>query len=79
MEGISGPDQWWEQQARPPHEARCIDRPRVRLLLSEGHSCYRTRTGERKCKSWLWGVWGVILGGMREDIPGLTDTTLLLE
>lgn len=55
------------------------NRPRVFLLLGEGHSCYRTRTRERKCKSWLWGVCGVILRGMREDIPRLTDTTLLLK
>ncbi|KAF8920009.1 ribosomal protein S6e [Mucidula mucida] len=39
---------------------------RVRLLLADGHSCYRTRrTGERKRKS------------VREqDIPGLTDNVL---
>jgi len=55
---------------------------RVRLLLSDGHSCYRARrTGERKRKS----VHGCIVGNDMsvlalaivkkgdEDIPGLTD------
>ncbi|KAK3345464.1 putative 40s ribosomal protein S6.e, cytosolic [Neurospora tetraspora] len=56
---------------------------RVRLLLSDGHSCYRARrTGERKRKS----VRGCIVGSDlsvlalaivkqgEQDIPGLTDT-----
>lgn len=56
---------------------------RVRLLLSDGHSCYRPRrTGERKRKS----VRGCIVGSDlsvlalsivkqgEQDIPGLTDT-----
>lgn len=55
---------------------------RVRLLLSDGHSCYRPRrTGERKRKS----VHGCIVGNDMsvialavtkkgdEEIPGLTD------
>ncbi|KAL0471035.1 ribosomal protein S6e domain-containing protein [Neurospora intermedia] len=55
---------------------------RVRLLLSDGHSCYRARrTGERKRKS----VRGCIVGSDlsvlalaivkqgEQDIPGLTD------
>ncbi|KAI4550517.1 hypothetical protein MJG53_018939 [Ovis ammon polii x Ovis aries] len=58
---------------------------RVRLLLSKGHSCYRSRrTGERKCKS----VRGctvdanlsvlnlVIMKKEEKDIPGITDTTV---
>merc|ERR1719251_497199 len=58
---------------------------RVRLLLKEGHSCYRPRrTGERKRKS----VRGCIVDGNlsvlnltivkkgEADIPGLTDTTV---
>lgn len=56
---------------------------RVRLLLSDGHSCYRARrSGERKRKS----VRGCIVGSDlsvlalaivkqgEQDIPGLTDT-----
>ncbi|KAK3397008.1 ribosomal protein S6e-domain-containing protein [Sordaria brevicollis] len=56
---------------------------RVRLLLSDGHSCYRARrSGERKRKS----VRGCIVGNDlsvlalaivkqgEQDIPGLTDT-----
>src|SRR3569833_385629 len=55
---------------------------RVRLLLSDGHSCYRTRrSGERKRKS----VRGCIVSGevsglavtiikqCEQEIPGLTD------
>ena len=55
---------------------------RVRLLLSDGHSCYRTRrSGERKRKS----VRGCIVSGEisvlavtiikqgEQEIPGLTD------
>lgn len=58
---------------------------RVRLLLSDGHSCYRTRrAGERKRKS----VRGCIVGSDiavlslaivkqgNEEIAGLTDTVL---
>merc|ERR1711887_43855 len=58
---------------------------RVRLLLSDGHSCYRPRrTGERKRKS----VRGCIVDGNLAvlamsivkkgdaDIPGLTDSTV---
>lgn len=58
---------------------------RVRLLLSDGHSCYRTRrTGERKRKSVRGCIVGpdiavlsvVIVKQGDNDIPGLTDTVL---
>ena len=56
---------------------------RVRLLLSEGHSCYRPRrTGERKRKSVRGCIVGMDLSVLAlavvkqgdGDIPGLTDT-----
>ncbi|KAJ4306972.1 40S ribosomal protein S6 [Collariella sp. IMI 366227] len=56
---------------------------RVRLLLSEGHSCYRPRrTGERKRKSVRGCIVGQDLSVLalaivkqgEQDIPGLTDT-----
>lgn len=56
---------------------------RVRLLLSEGHSCYRPRrTGERKRKSVRGCIVGPDLSVLalaivkqgEQDIPGLTDT-----
>jgi small subunit ribosomal protein S6e len=55
---------------------------RVRLLLSEGHSCYRPRrTGERKRKSVRGCIVGMDLAVLAlsivkkgdEDIPGITD------
>jgi small subunit ribosomal protein S6e len=55
---------------------------RVRLLLSEGHSCYRPRrTGERKRKSVRGCIVGMDLSVLAlsivkqgdQDIPGLTD------
>lgn len=55
---------------------------RVRLLLSDGHSCYRARrTGERKRKSVRGCIVGMDLSVLalsiakrgEEDIPGLTD------
>ncbi|KAK6211954.1 40S ribosomal protein S6 [Pestalotiopsis sp. IQ-011] len=55
---------------------------RVRLLLSEGHSCYRPRrTGERKRKSVRGCIVGMDLSVLAlavvkqgdADIPGLTD------
>jgi len=58
---------------------------RVRLLLSDGHSCYRARrTGERKRKSVRGCIVGpdiavlslVIVKQGENEIPGLTDTTL---
>ncbi|KAI0346643.1 ribosomal protein S6e [Trametopsis cervina] len=58
---------------------------RVRLLLADGHSCYRTRrTGERKRKSVRGCIVGpdiavlsvVIVKQGDNDIPGLTDTVL---
>ena len=58
---------------------------RVRLLLSDGHSCYRTRrTGERKRKSVRGCIVGpdiavlsvVIVKQGENDIPGLTDTVI---
>ncbi|KAK7041483.1 40S ribosomal protein S6 [Paramarasmius palmivorus] len=58
---------------------------RVRLLLSDGHSCYRPRrTGERKRKSVRGCIVGpdiavlsvVIVKQGDNEIPGLTDTVL---
>ncbi len=58
---------------------------RVRLLLADGHSCYRTRrTGERKRKSVRGCIVGpdiavlslVIVKQGEQDIPGLTDNVL---
>ncbi|EPQ50893.1 ribosomal protein S6e [Gloeophyllum trabeum ATCC 11539] len=58
---------------------------RVRLLLSDGHSCYRPRrTGERKRKSVRGCIVGpdiavlslVIIKQGENEIPGLTDTVL---
>jgi small subunit ribosomal protein S6e len=58
---------------------------RVRLLLSDGHSCYRTRrTGERRRKSVRGCIVGpdiavlslVIVKQGESDIPGLTDVVL---
>ncbi|TLD05297.1 uncharacterized protein PgNI_09789 [Pyricularia grisea] len=55
---------------------------RTRLLLSEGHSCYRPRrTGERKRKSVRGCITGMDLSVLavsiakrgEQDIPGLTD------
>ena len=56
---------------------------RVRLLLADGHSCYRPRrTGERKRKSVRGCIVGMDLSVLalsivkqgEEEIPGLTDT-----
>jgi small subunit ribosomal protein S6e len=58
---------------------------RVRLLLSEGHSCYRPRrTGERKRKSVRGCIVASDIGVVslavvkqgEQHIPGLTDTTV---
>jgi len=58
---------------------------RVRLLLADGHSCYRTRrTGERKRKSVRGCIVGpdiavlslVIIKQGDSEIPGLTDNVL---
>jgi len=58
---------------------------RVRLLLSDGHSCYRTRrSGERKRKSVRGCIVGpdiavlslVIVKQGEQEIPGLTDTVI---
>jgi small subunit ribosomal protein S6e len=58
---------------------------RVRLLLSDGHSCYRPRrTGERKRKSVRGCIVGpdiavlslVIVKQGESEIPGLTDVVL---
>jgi len=58
---------------------------RVRLLLSDGHSCYRPRrTGERKRKSVRGCIVGpdiavlsvVIVKQGEQEIPGLTDVVL---
>jgi small subunit ribosomal protein S6e len=56
---------------------------RVRLLLADGHSCYRPRrTGERKRKSVRGCIVGMDLSVLAlsivkkgdDDVPGLTDT-----
>ena len=56
---------------------------RVRLLLSDGHSCYRPRrTGERKRKSVRGCITALDLSVLalaivkqgEQEIPGLTDT-----
>ena len=58
---------------------------RVKLLLSDGHSCYRPRrTGERKRKSVRGCIVGQDLAVLAlaivkqgdGDIPGLTDTVV---
>lgn len=58
---------------------------RVKLLLSDGHSCYRPRrSGERKRKSVRGCIVGpdiavlsvVIVKQGENEIPGLTDTVL---
>ena len=58
---------------------------RVRLLLADGHSCYRIRrTGERKRKSVRGCIVGpdiavvsvVIVKQGEQEIPGLTDTVI---
>ncbi|KAL8679496.1 MAG: hypothetical protein Q9224_004358 [Gallowayella concinna] len=58
---------------------------RVRLLLSDGHSCYRPRrTGERRRKSVRGCIVGMDLSVLAlsivkqgdEDLPGLTDKVL---
>eukprot|EP00310_Coccolithus_braarudii_P012420 CAMPEP_0183353072 /NCGR_PEP_ID=MMETSP0164_2-20130417/32581_1 /TAXON_ID=221442 /ORGANISM="Coccolithus pelagicus ssp braarudi, Strain PLY182g" /LENGTH=244 /DNA_ID=CAMNT_0025525683 /DNA_START=41 /DNA_END=775 /DNA_ORIENTATION=- len=67
-----------------PMKQGVLTNQRVRLLLSEGHSCYRTRrNGERKRKSVRGCIIGpdlsvislVIVRKGEQDIPGLTDTT----
>ncbi len=68
-----------------PMKQGVLTHGRVRLLLSQGHSCYRPRRkGERKRKS----VRGCIVDGNlsvlsmaivkkgEQDIPGLTDSTV---
>ena len=56
---------------------------RVRLLLSEGHSCFRPRrTGERRRRSVRGCIVGMDLSVLalaivkqgEQDVPGLTDT-----
>ena len=58
---------------------------RVKLLLSDGHSCFRPRrTGERRRKSVRGCIVGpdiavlslVVIKQGENDIPGLTDTVL---
>jgi small subunit ribosomal protein S6e len=58
---------------------------RVRLLLADGHSCYRTRrSGERKRKSVRGCIIGpdiavlsvVIVKQGDDEVPGLTDTVI---
>jgi len=66
-----------------PMKQGVIAPTRVRLLLSDGHSCYRPRrTGERKRKSVRGCIVGADLSVLalavvkqgEQDIPGLTDT-----
>jgi len=58
---------------------------RTRLLLADGHSCYRPRrTGERKRKSIRGAITGLDLSVLalsivkqgENDLPGLTDTVV---
>jgi small subunit ribosomal protein S6e len=66
-----------------PMKQGVIAPTRVRLLLSDGHSCYRPRrTGERKRKSVRGCIVGADLSVLavaivkqgEQEIPGLTDT-----
>jgi len=66
-----------------PMKQGVIAPTRVRLLLSDGHSCYRPRrSGERKRKSVRGCIVGADLSVLalsivkqgEQDIPGLTDT-----
>ncbi|KGL85171.1 40S ribosomal protein S6, partial [Tinamus guttatus] len=65
-----------------PMKQGVLTHGRVRLLLSKGHSCYRT--GERKRKSVRGCIVDanlsvlnlVIVKKGEKDIPGLTDTTV---
>lgn len=66
-----------------PMKQGVIAPTRVRLLLSDGHSCYRPRrTGERKRKSVRGCIVSAELSVLalsivkqgEQDIPGLTDT-----
>jgi small subunit ribosomal protein S6e len=66
-----------------PMKQGVISPTRVRLLLSDGHSCYRIRrTGERKRKSVRGCIVGADLSVLalaivkqgEQEIPGLTDT-----
>ncbi|KAI9098703.1 ribosomal protein S6e-domain-containing protein [Phlyctochytrium arcticum] len=68
-----------------PMKQGILEARRVRLLLSEGHSCYRPRrAGERKRKSVRGCIVGsdisalslVIVKQGEADIPGLTDTQI---
>ncbi|PNF40566.1 40S ribosomal protein S6 [Cryptotermes secundus] len=68
-----------------PMKQGILTNGRVRLLLSEGHSCYRPRRdGERKRKSVRGCIVDsnlsvlalVIVKKGEQDIPGLTDNTI---
>ncbi|VDN08305.1 unnamed protein product [Thelazia callipaeda] len=68
-----------------PMKQGVLTNGRVRLLLSKGHSCYRSRRdGERKRKSVrgcivdanLSALSLIIVKKGEHDIPGLTDTTV---
>ncbi|VDK51956.1 unnamed protein product [Anisakis simplex] len=68
-----------------PMKQGVLTNGRVRLLLSKGHSCYRSRrAGERKRKSVrgcivdanLSALALVIVKKGDQEIPGLTDTTV---
>jgi len=65
-----------------PMKQGVLEAKRVRLLLSKGHSCYRSRrAGERKRKSVRGCIVGhdiaalslVVVKQGEQDIPGLTD------
>ncbi|EJD76601.1 40S ribosomal protein S6, variant 3 [Loa loa] len=68
-----------------PMKQGVLTNGRVRLLLSKGHSCYRSRRdGERKRKSVrgcivdanLSALALIIVKKGEQEIPGLTDTTV---
>jgi small subunit ribosomal protein S6e len=68
-----------------PMKQGVLTNQRVRLLLSEGHSCYRPRrTGERKRKSVRGCIVDanlsvlalVVVQKGENEIPGLTDSTV---
>lgn len=73
-----------DKQGFPMHQG-VLTTKRVRLLLSEGHPCYRPRrTGERKRKSVrgcivasdIAALSVIIVKQGENDIPGLTDNVL---
>ncbi|KAJ1921354.1 40S ribosomal protein S6 [Mycoemilia scoparia] len=68
-----------------PMKQGVLSHQRVRLLLSDGHSCYRARrTGERRRKSVRGCIVGSDISALslaiikqgEQQIPGLTDTVV---